>query len=362
MKSLYLILIILALIVGCNKSTAPDENYDYHWKLSDSPVHIDSCFVVNVDEVLKIDAGVEVIFKASEVNTDFNLDSLNVGMLLIKGTIKATGTKANPILFKKEDQNGHWGNIVLENSVSDNVLRYCEIANFLSTKKEDLIYPGGISFYFSNGLLENCFFYAIGPQIALSCNNSSPQLRNNKIALWGKEDIEKPVSYYGTGIDCRYNSAPFIYNTVINGGSYSVRCIEGSSPKILNSTFYVNSLGNCCVKSESNSFPEVTNTILFTYPWGSTDCASSSANSSVLISYSVLSQQDHPDDYTDNGNNIFTSEIGFIEDRYYELSSNSPCIDSGTNDVEGLTNTDIDGNRRIVGRKIDIGAFEYQGY
>lgn len=136
-------------------------------------------------------------------------------------------------------------------------------------------------------------------------------------------------------------------------------CREESSPQILNCTFYVYSIGESCVKTDSNSYPEVTNTILFTYPWGVTDCVSSSGNSSALISYSVLSQQDHPNEYTDNGNNIITSEIGFIEDRYYELSANSPCIDAGSNNVEGLTNFDIDGNKRIVGSKIDIGAFEY---
>jgi hypothetical protein len=43
----------------------------------------------------------------------------------------------------------------------------------------------------------------------------------------------------------------------------------------------------------------------------------------------------------------------------YHLQSNSPCINSGNNAYVSVTN-DLDGNPRIVGGTVDMGAYEYQ--
>ena len=59
--------------------------------------------------------------------------------------------------------------------------------------------------------------------------------------------------------------------------------------------------------------------------------------------------------------NCWTSDPLFInqEAGNYRLSSTSPCINSGNN-VYVLGTNDLDGNPRIVGGTVDIGAYEYQ--
>ena len=46
---------------------------------------------------------------------------------------------------------------------------------------------------------------------------------------------------------------------------------------------------------------------------------------------------------------------------YYHLTPLSPCIDKGYNSAPALPATDIDGNNRVIGAAVDIGAVEYNG-
>ena len=45
----------------------------------------------------------------------------------------------------------------------------------------------------------------------------------------------------------------------------------------------------------------------------------------------------------------------------YRLTSKSPCVDSGTSMVWMATVRDLDGNKRLDGVRVDMGAFEYAG-
>ena len=63
-----------------------------------------------------------------------------------------------------------------------------------------------------------------------------------------------------------------------------------------------------------------------------------------------------------NGVGNITNAPNFIDlaGGNFHLQTNSPCINAGTNSFIA-TGTDLDGNPRIVGIAVDMGAYEYQG-
>ncbi|HPM01470.1 MAG TPA: pectinesterase family protein [Candidatus Cloacimonadota bacterium] len=79
----------------------------------------------------------------------------------------------------------------------------------------------------------------------------------------------------------------------------------------------------------------------------------------------------YSDQHTLYLNNVLTGEplfLGQVTDSltvdmpdYYRLSANSPCIDSGTPDINGLNlpEGDISGHQRVWNNRIDMGCFEY---
>src|SRR6185437_788720 len=64
--------------------------------------------------------------------------------------------------------------------------------------------------------------------------------------------------------------------------------------------------------------------------------------------------------FSPSGNGNITNAPLFVNDNFdFHLQSNSPCINSGNNLF--TTNTvDLDGNPRISGNVVDMGAYEFQ--
>ncbi len=62
---------------------------------------------------------------------------------------------------------------------------------------------------------------------------------------------------------------------------------------------------------------------------------------------------------TNFGSGVITNDPMFVSTNAmdYRLQYGSPCINSGTNVPN--TATDLDGNPRIIGGTVDMGAYEY---
>jgi hypothetical protein len=153
-----------------------------------------------------------------------------------------------------------------------------------------------------------------------------------------------------TLVNCVFsgNSAEF------GGGMYNR---DWSSPTFFNCVFKENSaheVGGGMRNYKSN--PVLTNCIL----WGNTapsgpQIHNYSGSSSATISYSDV-QGGWPGAGNINANPLFVDPA--IGD--YHLLPGSPCINTGDPDYIAEPNeTDLDGNPRVIGGRIDMGAYEY---
>ncbi|MFH1119150.1 MAG: choice-of-anchor Q domain-containing protein [Bacteroidota bacterium] len=152
---------------------------------------------------------------------------------------------------------------------------------------------------------------------AVSCNKANPRFINNTIA--GNSSVS-----YGGGFYCNDSAVPLLINTII----YDNYAPEGQQVYIwdVNSApeFY-----HCNVQGGSALF-------------GGTGGVGFSAP------------------YINNLDTI--PEFHDTQPHPYSISDISPCINSGDPDTTGLfvSATDLAGNKRLVGKAIDIGAYENQ--
>jgi len=156
-------------------------------------------------------------------------------------------------------------------------------------------------------------------------------------------------SRYGTGIYCSANAEPTISNCIIAANrGYGVRAYTGSHLTIKNSTIAYNSWLGIYAR---DSNPTLSHCII----WGNWRQISTSGSAVVTASYSNIQWG-----WPGSGNiDVDPSFVGPPDGFDYHLSSNSPCIDMGDPSyVQEPNQTDIDGQPRIVGAAIDIGADE----
>ncbi|MBI4646044.1 MAG: T9SS type A sorting domain-containing protein [Bacteroidia bacterium] len=219
-------------------------------------------------------------------------------------------------------------------------------------------YGGGISCYSSspaicNNTISNNITEVYGGGIF--CFSSSPAICNNTIS-------NNSISGYGGGISC-FSSSPTIINNTISNNRASfgggVSCRYTSNPTHINTIMWGNTAlfnGQQICLVDDNSDPT------FTY----CDVQGDSAGLDICggCSYTGVYM------YNIDSDPLFVAPSAGAGNTYngltadWSLQETSPCIDAGIPDTTGLdiSSFDIDGNIRVSGCRIDIGAFEFQSW
>jgi hypothetical protein len=222
---------------------------------------------------------------------------------------------------------------------------------------------GGMSNNYSSPTVTNCIFSgnsAIGERGGGMSNyyTSNPTVTNCTFS-------ENSAGLSGGGMHNCYGT-PTVVNCTFSensagygGGMSYYECgiyYQKTSPTVTNCTFSGNSAG-----SDGGGIvilggiATITNSLF----WGDT----SSEIAEIIGGMAVVNFSDIQGGWSGEGNNNINADPLFVnpDNDDFHLLPNSPCIDEGDpNYVAGPNETDLDGNPRVVGSRIDMGAYEYQ--
>jgi hypothetical protein len=179
---------------------------------------------------------------------------------------------------------------------------------------------------------------------------------------------------YGGGFSCN-DCDSIISNCIVQGNSGGQQGgganFQNSRDIIVNCTFSDNSAygywGGGAIIVMTNSSITLTNSIL----WGNTaekgPQISLVGGSIQLLSYCNVQGGEAGISYTcgceynwgDGNIDVNPMFVDAVSGDYHLLVF-SPCIDAGDNSAPGLPDTDKDGNPRIIGLAVDMGAYEFQ--
>ncbi len=212
---------------------------------------------------------------------------------------------------------------------------------------------GGVCCHNSTPSFTNCTFELNFAQSgcggAICCIDSSSPTLTNCI-------IRENNGLEGGGIYCDYYSSPILTNCIIGQNSSSlgggIFCAGVSSPTLTNCTIYGNEAAEGGGLLCKYSAPELLNSVV----WGNLpDQFMFTVWGSAKASFSNI-QGGFPGIGNIDADPLFIGGDPFD----YHLSSQSLCIDAGT-DVSASP-TDLDGKQRPRGGGVDMGAYEYQSW
>ena len=203
-------------------------------------------------------------------------------------------------------------------------------------------------------------------------NGSSPQLTNCVFQSNSATGSSTNPNFSKLGgAMANTNSNPKLINCAFlsNSASGSGNNLGGAmynnvgNPQLTNCSFLGNSAGPGRAVYNISSSPKLINCVVFGNGGGSTfaNSGSSSIPSSIGATFSLFDNT--VTGYSSDPTNLTASTSPFASSTSVALAANSPAIDAGLNSASGLSgiSTDLAGNPRLVGCKVDMGALEFQG-
>jgi hypothetical protein len=244
-------------------------------------------------------------------------------------------------------------NCVIRNNLANSgggavasTLTGCIVSNNIATSSGGGVYFGTIN----NSLLSSnrASVYG-GGAFSNSVNNCT---FTNNFAEWGGAAAYSALNKCTIAGNKASNYGGGIYN-----GSANNSLFYGNFAGILGIAAYGGVMINCTIVS--NQTP-ATAQIYAVYGSGATNCiVYDNIGGNITSTKNIANTCSTPLIVAGSGN--FTNAPLFVDEANHDfhLQVNSPCINSGNNVV--ATNTiDFDGNPRIVGGTVDIGAYEFQ--
>ncbi len=238
------------------------------WTEKGSPYIIQGEAIVEAGATLIIKPGTVIMFKTGE-NRDYAESDFDLGFLRVNGVIKASGTKAKPILFTRQGNRGYWGVVQIHSKKSGNSLKGCkfEYAYYIRNILPGANATGAVSVYEGTAEIAGCLFAKNG---------------------W-------------TGINCKEGASPLIMNNTVVQNNYGIECNSESSPQIINTIVWGNEEDNFYVNGGSRP----------------------------SIAYCLIGNRTLPMGAVDKGNNVMGKNPMFEDFRNYRLSADSPGIKAG---------------------------------
>ena len=245
---------------------------------------------------------------------------------------------------------------ILDGNSVDNVVDATNIGHRTASVDGFHIRNGsrGVYCVSSAPIISNCTIKG-NSDSGIYCEYASPAISNNTI-------INNSANY-GGGIFCNTSSSPVIYNNIIANNSAvrggGISCVYSSSV-ISNNTICCNNASSYGggLYCEQSSHPAVSNNII-SYNASGIHCVDGSYP--VIRNNCVYNPEGLDYNYQSVGiydiqtdPKLFAYHLG-----YFHLQSSSPCIDSGNDAYVIADSLDIDGEARVWGSHVDIGADEF---
>jgi hypothetical protein len=284
---------------------------------------------------------------------DASTDSLVVDGFTITGG-NANVFAARNINGKEVFQFGGAGIYIIENAGNNIALHNCIISGNTTNN-----IGGGVYSKSSSPILTNCVINGNNADYGGGMFNVSSSPRLTNVIISGNSAINEGGGLYNWD----YSSLT-ISNGVISGNSANrgggLYNRDYSSPTLTNVTISGNTdvFGGGAI-SNSISNPQIRNTIIYGNSSGINNDSSTPAITYSLVQGIAADASKNILDGTIDPLFVSPQTAGLSSAGDYRLQSTSPAINKGNNaDIPTGITTDLDGNKRIQGNTVDLGAYE----